>query len=606
MMESIAFSAFLLGIISACSLPLGSLTSFYWKPTERTTSFLIAFGGGALLAALTLDLVASTVSHGYFYPLAVGCIIGGLLFIVLNEMVNDYGGFMRKASTHLYHLRKLEHKRFKQILSSVQRVDVFKELSGQDFKALAASIRYRDVKKGVLIYQQGDPADHLYIIARGEGTVELCNSHNELPVKQYKQNDVFGWLAFLTGSTSRYSARVTEDTGLWILPRATFMSLLRNSSTLRQAVHICLRSAAVVEYLNDQGLSEKQVKGWSNDAVHHLLQQGDYEDALPVEHQAEQFMQIANRLGKISLFDGLPVDELEVITSRLIYKQFARGEAFFYKGADADRVYIIDQGEALILDDSGETFTHGDRDAFGFMACFTGSRHGLSAVAESDTKVWMLRRSDYDDLLQQLPEFARRVKFFYQSEGLKQYLVNYQCLSVEKVLTWSQKAIANIDAKEHIAPARHLEFDVVRHKDAPLAIWLGMLLDGIPESLVIGASLSQSNVSLSLIAGLFLANYPEALSSSLGMQEQGMKKKKILLMWLMLMFITGVFAALGSLFFMGASSATLATIEGLAAGAMLTMIAQTMLPEAYLKGGDIVGFSTLLGFLTAIFFKTLE
>jgi len=89
MMESIAFSAFLLGIISACSLPLGSLTSFYWKPTERTTSFLIAFGGGALLAALTLDLVASTVSHGHFYPLAVGCIIGGLQFIVLNEMVND-------------------------------------------------------------------------------------------------------------------------------------------------------------------------------------------------------------------------------------------------------------------------------------------------------------------------------------------------------------------------------------------------------------------------------------------------------------------------------------------------------------------------------------
>jgi len=46
--------------------------------------------------------------------------------------------------------------------------------------------------------------------------------------------------------------------------------------------------------------------------------------------------------------------------------------------------------------------------------------------------------------------------------------------------------------------------------------------------------------------------------------------------------------------------------EGLAAGAMLTMIAQTMLPEAYFKGGEIIGFSTLLGFLSAIFFKTLE
>ena len=72
------------------------------------------------------------------------------------------------------------------------------------------------------------------------------------------------------------------------------------------------------------------------------------------------------------------------------------------------------------------------------------------------------------------------------------------------------------------------------------------------------------------------------------------------------MVITGIGAVLGSIFFAGAEPSMFALVQGIAAGAMLTMIAQTMLPEAYLKGGSIIGFSTLLGFLAAIFFKTLE
>jgi zinc transporter ZupT len=63
-------------------------------------------------------------------------------------------------------------------------------------------------------------------------------------------------------------------------------------------------------------------------------------------------------------------------------------------------------------------------------------------------------------------------------------------------------------------------------------------------------------------------------------------------------------AAIGNVFFVGAQPSVFALIEGIAAGAMLTMIAQTMLPEAYFKGGGIVGLATLLGFLAAIFSKS--
>ena len=77
-------------------------------------------------------------------------------------------------------------------------------------------------------------------------------------------------------------------------------------------------------------------------------------------------------------------------------------------------------------------------------------------------------------------------------------------------------------------------------------------------------------------------------------------------MWVGLMLFTGVGAYFGAIFFIEVSKSLFALMEGVAAGAMLTMIAETMLPEAYHKGGAITGVSTLLGFLAAIFFKTLD
>jgi zinc transporter ZupT len=137
-------------------------------------------------------------------------------------------------------------------------------------------------------------------------------------------------------------------------------------------------------------------------------------------------------------------------------------------------------------------------------------------------------------------------------------------------------------------------------------MFLGMTLDGIPESFVIGANvLITGGISLSLLGGLFLANLPEALSSAAGMKEQGLRVPRILAMWTSLMLMTGAGAALGAVWLEGASAELFALIEGVAAGAMLTMVAETMLPEAFHKGGGVVGLSTLAGFLLAIYCNTL-
>jgi zinc transporter ZupT len=123
---------------------------------------------------------------------------------------------------------------------------------------------------------------------------------------------------------------------------------------------------------------------------------------------------------------------------------------------------------------------------------------------------------------------------------------------------------------------------------------------------VIGSSLLQATISASLVAGLFLSNFPEALSSSVGMVHQRYSRMRIFLLWTSLMLMTGVGAYFGAVLFQGMSHSWFALTEGVAAGAMLTMISETMLPEAERSGGAITGASTLLGFLAAIFFKTFD
>src|SRR5262245_21396961 len=90
MFTSLAAQAFIVGIVSACSFPLGALTAAVWKPKDWALAFLLAFGGGTLLAALTIDLVGSALAKGHFSTLALEGITGELLFIGLNQGVN-YG-----------------------------------------------------------------------------------------------------------------------------------------------------------------------------------------------------------------------------------------------------------------------------------------------------------------------------------------------------------------------------------------------------------------------------------------------------------------------------------------------------------------------------------
>ena len=107
---------------------MGAVTTFFWQPSDRVIAILMAFGGGALLSCADHRPRCFCSREGLLSSLAIGAIIGGLLFVGLNRIVNDYGGFLRKASTTVYYLRRKQHEWLKHIAKHLKRVDLFQVL----------------------------------------------------------------------------------------------------------------------------------------------------------------------------------------------------------------------------------------------------------------------------------------------------------------------------------------------------------------------------------------------------------------------------------------------------------------------------------------------
>jgi zinc transporter, ZIP family len=133
------------------------------------------------------------------------------------------------------------------------------------------------------------------------------------------------------------------------------------------------------------------------------------------------------------------------------------------------------------------------------------------------------------------------------------------------------------------------------------AIAIGALLDGIPESVVLGVSLiGGGGVGTAVLAAIFISNVPEGLSSAAGMKRAGRSARYVFGVWGGIALISGLAALVGYVALDGVSPAVLAVITAVAAGAILTMLADTMIPEAFEQAHVLTGLITALGFLTAL------
>jgi zinc transporter, ZIP family len=133
------------------------------------------------------------------------------------------------------------------------------------------------------------------------------------------------------------------------------------------------------------------------------------------------------------------------------------------------------------------------------------------------------------------------------------------------------------------------------------AIAIGALLDGIPESVVLGVSLiGGGGVGTAVLAAIFISNVPEGLSSAAGMKRAGRSARYVFGVWGGIALISGLAALVGYVALDGVSTAVLAVITAVAAGAILAMLADTMIPEAFEQAHVLTGLITALGFLTAL------
>jgi len=423
-------NAFFFGALAAASLPLGAVLGAWLRPSARLTSAVMAFGAGALLAAMSFELVLPALEREHFAAMAVGLILGCVSFVGLNHVLNGQGAFLRKAATLADYARGVKRRKVEEALDELSKVDILRSLPPEEAQALVPYVTYRTLPAGEIVFDQGDPGDALYIIEEGRVSVMRTERGRTTTLAHLGKGETFGEMALLTERTRTASVVTVEPVSLWKIHREDFDRLIAKSPPLKQAV-------------------------------------------------------------------------MELMETRE-----ARTDALLKAEEWRDRAF-----------------------------------QNLAPESFHPTA------SDIQDVLHE----AR------------------------------QKGAAGF------------------------AIWLGSALDGVGESVVIGATTIGAVVSAPLVGGVFLANLPESMSSAATLRRQGMSRTVIFWMWTSLVLLAGLCAAAGYHLLVGANPERFSFFEGLAAGAILSMIAQTMLPEAFEDGGGpavailtVVGFlaGTLLGIIT--------
>lgn len=153
----------------------------------------------------------------------------------------------------------------------------------------------------------------------------------------------------------------------------------------------------------------------------------------------------------------------------------------------------------------------------------------------------------------------------------------------------------------------HMSINGPKQSSLVVPMVLAIILDGIPESIVIGLGIfERGSVSLAMLVAVFISNLPESIAGSTGMKASGWSRGKIQLLWLAIAILCAASTLAGFSLFSNASERWLSFINAFAGGAILVMIANSMIPEAYEHGGKLAGIFTVLGFFVSVSVVILE
>jgi CRP-like cAMP-binding protein len=310
-------------------------------------------------------------------------------------------------------------------------------------------------------------------------------------------------------------------------------------------------------------------------------------------HRQDETSEVLDRIEHIEMLHSLSPAEMQAIIPLLKPLTVEAGTVLCREGAPGNALFMIVDGEAEIFKGTQLMATLGSGEMFGEMALLTGETRSATVIASTLMELYELDKVDFDAMLTHSPQLAsglsrilaRRLRETTQSTAKHKSTDDQH---------WRQRVL---DSVELDIPLSEQQFQQLAQSSAPLAILVGTLMDNIPESLVIGFNAGTGHISSSFLMAVFISNIPEALSSSVGMQQAGTPARRILGLWGGAVLISGLMAMIGSLLINLTSDWFVAAAQATAGGAILAMLASTMMPEAYEMGGGSVTFSTIAGFL---------
>jgi CRP-like cAMP-binding protein len=314
---------------------------------------------------------------------------------------------------------------------------------------------------------------------------------------------------------------------------------------------------------------------------------------------------LLERLSKVELLRSLPPEEMEDVLVCVSPVELIAGVNVFHRGDAGDALYLIDSGTVTIVLNEGEheqvlaTLEAGQ--SFGEMALLTGEPRTATARAATDVELLRIDKEHFDELLERSPRLRQAVEDLNSQRLAQNVATSRGTMDAD---LWREVAVKNIQRLTRLEEMALMRKHAAA--GAPLAIFLGAMMDGIPESVVIGSSfMSFETFRFTFLAAVFLSNLPEAIASAVGMKQAGFSNTKVFGLWTMLVVAGGVAAAFGNMFLAGAPPVLLTFVGAVAGGGILAMVSSVMMPEAYEDGGPAVGLATIAGFLGAFAFNFL-
>ncbi len=339
-----------------------------WVRLEETTSggtlTLANLGAGSLLGEVDTLL-------GRPYSTSARAAANTQLLMLsssdIQDLIGQYPSIGLKFSASLgMHIAYLEQYLVQQRL---RNIELLSALSEGDLTAIAQKLDFRSFARGEFIVEAGSPGDAVCFIEEGQARL-MAGSKEGDSFEDLEEGAIFGHTALVTGKPYSATIRAVTDVSVWMLTRTIYHELIREHPTVKLAF-----SRALAESLGP----------------------GDQNDA-------------ADRIRQLALFSDVPTEALSALVARLVLRHFPTGDVIYTEGTPGDALYVVESGEIKLMDSAFSDAQLLERvrsgESFGEMALLTGRTRAECARAASDTTLWVLYKSDFDDLMVQYPEIS--------------------------------------------------------------------------------------------------------------------------------------------------------------------------------------------------------